>query len=69
MTKYNMNITNAHNMSQVRIPLGSNMGGQSSYNKNSSTKKPNEQAGFHFSSSLKITDPNTKQVILQMRAD
>lgn len=68
MTKYNMNITNAHNMSQERIPSSSNMSEQNSY-KNSSIKKPNEQAGFHFSSSLKITDPNTKQVILQIRAD
>lgn len=32
-------------------------------------KKPNEQVGFHFSSSLKITDPNTGKVILQKRAD
>jgi len=32
-------------------------------------RKPNEQAGFHFSSSLKITDPNTGQVLVQMRAD
>jgi hypothetical protein len=32
-------------------------------------RKPNEQAGFHLSSSIKITDPNTGQVILQMRAD
>jgi hypothetical protein len=32
-------------------------------------KKPNENAGFYFSSSLKITDPETKQVLLQMRCD
>ena len=32
-------------------------------------RKPNEQAGFYFSSSLKITDPNTGQVLVQMRAD
>jgi hypothetical protein len=33
------------------------------------TKKPNEQVGFHFSSSLKITDPETGKVLLKMRAD
>ena len=32
-------------------------------------KKPNENAGFYFSSSLKITDPNTKEVLVQMRGD
>lgn len=31
--------------------------------------KPNENAGFYFSSSLKITDPVTGQVLLQMRCD
>ena len=32
-------------------------------------KRPNEQVGFYFSSSLKITDPNTGKVLVQMRAD
>jgi hypothetical protein len=32
-------------------------------------KKPNEQAGFYFSSHLKIFDPNTKQVLVQKRGD
>lgn len=32
-------------------------------------KKPNEFGGFYFSSFLKISDPNTKQVILQKRGD
>jgi hypothetical protein len=31
--------------------------------------KPNEQAGFYFSSGIKITDPNTKEVLVQMRGD
>lgn len=31
--------------------------------------KPNEQCGFYFSSSVKITDPDTKEVIVQMRGD
>lgn len=31
--------------------------------------KPNEQYGFYFSSSLKITDPDTGKVIVQMRCD
>lgn len=34
-----------------------------------SDKKPNENAGFYFSSSIKIFDPNTQQVILQKRGD
>lgn len=32
-------------------------------------KKPNENAGFYFSSSVKIFDPNTQQIILQKRGD
>lgn len=34
-----------------------------------SERKPNEQVGFHFSSSLKITDPNTGEVLIKIRAD
>ena len=32
-------------------------------------KKPNETGGFFFSSFLKITDPNTKEVLVQTRGD
>lgn len=32
-------------------------------------KKPNENAGFYFSSSIKITDPESGQVLVQMRCD
>ena len=32
-------------------------------------KKPNEQYGFYFSSSLKITDPQSGKVLIQMRCD
>lgn len=32
-------------------------------------QKPNEQIGFYFSSSVKITDPNTKEVLVHMRGD
>jgi hypothetical protein len=32
-------------------------------------KKTNEQAGFYFSSSLKISDPETGEVLVQMRCD
>jgi hypothetical protein len=31
--------------------------------------KPNEHGGFYFSSSVKITDPNTKEILVQMRGD
>lgn len=32
-------------------------------------KKPNENVGFSFSSSVKIIDPETGQVLVQQRAD
>ena len=32
-------------------------------------KKTNENVGFYFSSHLKISDPNTKQVLVQKRGD
>jgi hypothetical protein len=32
-------------------------------------KVPNESAGFYFSSFLKISDPQTGQVLVQTRAD
>jgi hypothetical protein len=31
--------------------------------------KPNETGGFYFSSFLKITDPETKEVLVQTRGD
>jgi len=31
--------------------------------------KPNENGGFYFSSFLKITDPETKEVLVQTRGD
>ena len=31
--------------------------------------KPNELGGFYFSSSVRITDPNTKEVLVQIRGD
>jgi hypothetical protein len=31
--------------------------------------KPNESSGIYFSSSIKISDPNTKEVLVQMRGD
>jgi hypothetical protein len=31
--------------------------------------KPNESGGFYFSSFLKITDPETKEVLVQTRGD
>jgi hypothetical protein len=32
-------------------------------------KKPNENAGFYFSSHLKISDPNSKEILVQKRGD
>lgn len=34
-----------------------------------SESKPNEHGGFYFSSSVKIYDPNTKEIIVQKRGD
>jgi hypothetical protein len=34
-----------------------------------STPAPNEQGGFIFSTSIKITDPDTKEILLHMRGD
>jgi hypothetical protein len=31
--------------------------------------KVDELGGFYFSSSIKITDPNTKEVLVQVRGD
>ena len=31
--------------------------------------KPNEHGGFYFSSFLKITDPESKEVLVQTRGD
>ncbi len=32
-------------------------------------KKPNEHGGFYFSSGIKITDPNTKEILVHKRGD
>lgn len=32
-------------------------------------KKPNENAGLYFASSIKIFDPNTKEILVQKRGD
>lgn len=32
-------------------------------------KKPNETGGFYFSSFLKVTDPNTGEILVQTRGD
>lgn len=36
---------------------------------NNPIKKPDDIIGFYFSSSVKITDPETKEVLLQVRGD
>ena len=36
---------------------------------NTQEKKPNEVGGFFFSSFLKISDPNTKEILIQTRGD
>ena len=34
-----------------------------------SDKKPNEVGGVYFSSSVKIFDPNTKEILMHKRGD
>jgi len=34
-----------------------------------SKNKPNEDAGLHFSTHLKIFDPNSKEIIVKTRGD
>ena len=31
--------------------------------------KPDEHGGFYFSSHLKVSDPNTKEILVQTRGD
>lgn len=38
-------------------------------NQNVPERKPNENFGYYFSTSIKITDPNTKEVLLHKRGD
>jgi hypothetical protein len=33
------------------------------------SRPANENAGFYLSTMIKITDPNTKEVLVQMRGD
>lgn len=37
--------------------------------KNVALTKPNEVGGFNFSSHVRITDPNTGQILVQKRGD
>ena len=34
-----------------------------------SPKKPDESGGFYISTHIKITDPNTKEILVQKRGD
>lgn len=52
--------------------INKNMNNKSSVNgekKPSNTTKPNEFGGVYFSSSIKIFDPNTNEVLVQKRGD
>jgi hypothetical protein len=49
--------------------MNNNLDQQKVESSDDSGKKPNETGGFYFSSFLKITDPNTKQVLVQTRGD
>jgi hypothetical protein len=32
-------------------------------------QKPNESSGIYFSSSIKISDPETKEILVEIRGD
>ncbi len=52
--------------------INNNIGNKSepdSKKQQNSTKKPNEVNGVHFSSHVKIYDPNNKQEFVNKRAD
>jgi len=46
-----------------------NNGDQAKVKQEESGTRPNETGGFYFSSSVKITDPNTKEILVQIRGD
>lgn len=46
-----------------------NADAQKKQEKSKDQSKPNDYAGFYFSSVVKITDPNTKEVLVQKRGD
>lgn len=46
-----------------------NSNSTSEKNKTNVEKKPNEFGGVYFSSHIKIHDPNSKEVLVEKRAD
>jgi len=46
-----------------------NNGDQTTEKQKEPNTRPNETGGFYFSSSVKITDPNTKEILVQIRGD
>jgi hypothetical protein len=46
-----------------------NNGDQSKVKQEEPSTRPNETGGFYFSSSVTITDPNTKEILVQIRGD
>lgn len=38
-------------------------------NQNVTEQKPNEMGGFYFSTTLKIFDPETNEILVQQRGD
>lgn len=49
--------------------INKEMNDNKSENQEPKEVKPNENNGIYFSSSLKITDPNTEEVLVQVRGD
>jgi len=52
--KINKNMNNKFNNNQNKQPVPT---------------KPNENAGFYFSSNIKIFDPNTNEILVKKRGD
>lgn len=58
-----------HSSINKTMTENTNTGTQTTYQKPQKEQEFNEVAGFVLSSTLKITDPNTGEVMLHQRAD
>lgn len=53
----------------INKSMNENINEKPQQDRNPVEKKPNEQSGFYFSSFLKITDPETNEVLVEQRGD
>jgi hypothetical protein len=53
----------------INKSMNENVNEKHQQEQNPAEKKPNEHSGFYFSSFLKITDPETNEVLVEQRGD